>query len=57
MEKMTNVRVGGDHSVAYALEVRFLAPAVQLRSTGGVRLRAFGGIAPTTSPPGPQLTS
>lgn len=52
-----NIVTGRDHTAAYALEVRFLSPTVQLRLTGGVRLRAFGGIAPTTSPPGLQLTS
>lgn len=57
MEKNTNIVIGCDHSAAYALEVRFLSPTVQLRPTGGVRLRVFGGIAPTTSPPGLQLTS
>lgn len=55
MEKMTTTANGCDHAARYALEVRFLAPTGQLRTTGGVRLRAFGGIAPSTSPPGPQL--
>lgn len=56
MEKTTNTVITCDHRAAYALEVRFLSPTVQLRLMGGVRLRAFGGIAPTTSPPGPQLS-
>lgn len=57
MEKTTHTVIACDRRAAYALEVRFLSPTVQLRVTGGVRLRAFGGNAPTTSPPGLQLTS
>lgn len=58
MESMTTSTVTGvDHRAPFALEVRFLSPTVQLRTTGGVRLRAFGGFAPSTSPPGLQLTS
>ena len=56
MEKMTTTATGCDHAALYALQVRFLAPTGRLRATGGVRPRAFGGISPTTSPPGPQLS-
>ncbi len=56
METKTTTVTGAGHSAAYALEVRFLSPTVQLRTTGGVRPRPFGGIAPTTSPPGPMLS-
>ena len=56
MDTMTTTWNGSDPAAPYALEVRLLSPVDQLRPTGGVRLRAFGDIAPTTSPPGPQLS-
>ena len=61
MEKMTTSAIGFDRPAPRALRTRSLAPTGLLRSTGDVRLHAFGAvtspaIALTTALPGPQLT-
>lgn len=64
METTTTMPIGCDIA-ADAPKAYVLLPVAQLRPTGGVRLRAFGGhtfagafgTAPSTAPPGPPLTT
>ena len=69
MEKMTTSAIGFDRPAPRALRTRSLAPTGLLRSTGDVRLHAFGAVTPAVTPaltspaialttalPGPQLT-